>query len=488
MLQILAFDDIGRFNHLDLLAEAVIVDVEQLALKPEYRFLDKNALFEICTCLVTLDGYDEVNLAHYSVKEYLISDRIQRSTAAAFQISPAAYHVLLAKTALVYLLDITYDGLCSAKDHRNQDDTDERDYQIHEKYNFPYLAEAHHWVDEVNTAKIGFIEVHDEAIIDCLVARLLNSNRARYQEWLESTQIYREYYFNKFTPDEIRPEEKIFPRWKTGPGLEASLALAYACYFNITGLAKRILDLNPDLARLEAQLEPDWEQYISDARSPPRTPLEMAIFYGRIDSAKLLLDRGADPNGINPDGDCRLLYLLKTLKAFEQDLHKEGAILPLLLKAGVDPNPRGVAFTPLQVAARYHDHSVVKILLEAGVYVNAVGDEEAIVATIQRDCSIEYHVDLNERIRTRGSLLNYQTPLRIAETASFILIRDILMKYGGESLRLFPIKDLPEEAGFCALSGSGAEEVEDEVEGVFETLPARYYLPHPAGSTYLPPK
>ncbi|MCJ1348123.1 hypothetical protein MMC31_006354 [Peltigera leucophlebia] len=182
ILQLLAFDDIGIYGDPDLVAEAVIVDVEQLTFKPEYRFLDQDALFEICTCLITLDGYHKVNIAHYSVKEYLVSNRIQHSTAAAFQISPAAYHVLLAKTALVYLLDITYDGLCSAKDYDEQDDADERDYKIHEKDNFPYLAEAHSWVDKVNAAKSGLIEVHDEAIINGLVAGLLNSNRAIYAQ------------------------------------------------------------------------------------------------------------------------------------------------------------------------------------------------------------------------------------------------------------------------------------------------------------------
>lgn len=74
--------------------------------------------------------------------------------------------------------------------------------------------------------------------------------------------------------------------------------------------------------------------------------------------------------------------------------------------------------------------------------------------------------DCDERIRTRGLLPNYQTPVRIAETASLAMIRDLLMEYGGKSLSLFPIKHLPgyEEAGFCALSGSGVEEVAQILE------------------------
>ena len=59
-------------------------------------------------------------------------------------------------------------------------------------------------------------------------------------------------------------------------------------------------------------------------------------------------------------------------------------IIQSLLRAGVDPNPRGSALTPLQMAARGSYFSIVKLLLNAAAHVNNVGDDEAIVESIKR--------------------------------------------------------------------------------------------------------
>ena len=111
VLQLLAFHGQG-FQHINVLAEALAVDVEQLSFNPEKRLLDRNALFEICTCLVTLTNRDKVILAHYLVKEYLVLERIRLGPATSFQISDVSSNVLAAKICLVYLLDISYEGSC----------------------------------------------------------------------------------------------------------------------------------------------------------------------------------------------------------------------------------------------------------------------------------------------------------------------------------------------------------------------------------------
>lgn len=480
VLQLLAFDNsFGRMSsNPDTLAEAVVVDVEQLSFKPEYRFLDRNALFEICTCLIMLTADGKVIIAHYSVKEYLISKRIQHSPAAAFQISPVAHYVLWLKSSLVYLLDITYDGLCSAKDYKcleydGEDSEDEKGdeedeeeylkdrkqgYHVRERTNFPFLAWAHHWHWKIRESGMRFVEELDKVIINGLVERLLNPNGSHYQGWLESTQIH-------------MSQKKVgfFPRWKTGPGLEPSLSLAYACYFALLESAKLILDLNPDLDITQEQLELDLENSFNGSEHDlPSTAVELAIIYPDVEILELLLERGADPNGVNAGGDCRLLYALEVSGRESIDL------VQVLLKAGADPNPRGVALTPLQAATMSHDAVAVGQLLEAGAHVNAVGDDEAVVAAIQRDCGTEVgrfsQVGIEEWIRTRGILSYYQTPLRIlgehevGHTGN--MIKDILIDYGGKSLNLFPIKDLPgyEEADFHALSKNGVDEVEERLE------------------------
>lgn len=94
------------------LAEAAVVAVEQLSFSPEKRLLAPMSLLEKCTCLITINSEDEVYLAHYSVKENLISERIQRGPAKSFQISKISFNVLTAKIYLIYLLNITYEGMC----------------------------------------------------------------------------------------------------------------------------------------------------------------------------------------------------------------------------------------------------------------------------------------------------------------------------------------------------------------------------------------
>lgn len=85
-------------------------------------------------------------------------------------------------------------------------------------------------------------------------------------------------YTNYVMSDDSRA---YFPRWKTGLGLEPSIALAYACYFGLLGPAQMILDLNPDLATTEEQLELDLENSINRSENDlPRTAVEIAIIQG----------------------------------------------------------------------------------------------------------------------------------------------------------------------------------------------------------------
>ena len=90
------------------LAEAVIVDVEHLIFSQNDRLLSLDDLFEICTCLITSTEFGGVKLAHYTVKEYLVSERIKDSPARQFQISEDIANGLLCKTMLLYLLNISY--------------------------------------------------------------------------------------------------------------------------------------------------------------------------------------------------------------------------------------------------------------------------------------------------------------------------------------------------------------------------------------------
>jgi hypothetical protein len=93
-------------------AEAAVVDYKNCTFYPEKRLLDPMYLLEILSSLVTLaphNGYDyQLEFAHFSVEECLVSERIRVGPAAAFHISNRSATLLPAKTCLTYLLYIDY--------------------------------------------------------------------------------------------------------------------------------------------------------------------------------------------------------------------------------------------------------------------------------------------------------------------------------------------------------------------------------------------
>ncbi|KAF2818594.1 hypothetical protein CC86DRAFT_336723, partial [Ophiobolus disseminans] len=108
----LAFSD--RPLTLDKVAEVVAIDVARdSAFDREEVLEDPLEALDICSSLVTItiDNDNErqqytgkvAALAHYSVKEYLVSDRIQRGQAARYSMQAAACHSIIARACLGYL-------------------------------------------------------------------------------------------------------------------------------------------------------------------------------------------------------------------------------------------------------------------------------------------------------------------------------------------------------------------------------------------------
>ncbi|KZP23295.1 hypothetical protein FIBSPDRAFT_858564 [Athelia psychrophila] len=103
-LQCLAFSRRAMTVH--EIAEVVTVDFDAPGL-PAYnnrlRYMDPSKVVNICYGLVTeVDGV--VKLAHFSVKEYLISEQILSGAAAKFHTTEALSHSALAQICLAYLL------------------------------------------------------------------------------------------------------------------------------------------------------------------------------------------------------------------------------------------------------------------------------------------------------------------------------------------------------------------------------------------------
>jgi uncharacterized protein len=91
------------------------------------------------------------------------------------------------------------------------------------------------------------------------------------------------------------------------------------------------------------------------------TALHLAVFGGQADAARLLLDRGADPDVVS-GGRIAQVSPLGTAAFVRSE-----PMARLLLDAGADPNAAGAGgFTALHTAAANADVALVRLLLDRG--------------------------------------------------------------------------------------------------------------------------
>ena len=87
------------------------------------------------------------------------------------------------------------------------------------------------------------------------------------------------------------------------------------------------------------------------------TPLLFAARQGSVESARLLLDAGADVNDAAPDGASPLVVA---------SYSGHGALAAFLLERGADPNAGGAGYAPLHAAVLRGDAQLVQALLAHG--------------------------------------------------------------------------------------------------------------------------
>lgn len=130
-----------------------------------------------------------------------------------------------------------------------------------------------------------------------------------------------------------------------------------------------------DVDRLHDLLHDD--PTILDARSPDdATALHFAAFFAQPETARLLVDHGADVHAVSPTfGNVTPLHSAAAGGSAE--------IVHLLLEAGADPNARqNGGFTALQAAAQNGDAAMARDLLDHGADVDAATEDGRTAVTI----------------------------------------------------------------------------------------------------------
>jgi ankyrin repeat protein len=98
-------------------------------------------------------------------------------------------------------------------------------------------------------------------------------------------------------------------------------------------------------------------------------PLGLACFFGHVDTARLLLERGADVNALSRNEHIQTAAIhaaaASTGEGMEESTRYE--LVKLVLEHGADPNlPQGGGFRAIDAARQNGDERVERLLVEHG--------------------------------------------------------------------------------------------------------------------------
>ena len=302
------------------IAEVVAIDVaRELAFDRDEVLEDPLEVLNICSSLVTIttkeqDGTERIEsaqriitLAHYSVQEYLVSERIKQGQSKQYSMQAAECHNSITEDCLKYLLQF------------------QQPISTHtlEKFALARYA-AEFWSSHFR--KIG----DETSRVSRVAMSLMSTEQPAYLAWI---QLY----------DADEP-------WQ-GSDFEKSfeiipMPLYYAALLGLCTITEKLLD---EGAEVNAQGgEYDNALWAASSR-------------GHEQIVKMLLDAGADVNAQNQRGTA---LDIASSRGHEQ-------VVKMLLDAGADVNAQSKYDNALRAASSRGYEQVVKILLDAGADVNA---------------------------------------------------------------------------------------------------------------------
>jgi ankyrin repeat protein len=317
-----------RSLRVEELAEVLAVDFNLNAsgipkLNADWRWEDQEeAVLSACSSLVSVisdDGSRVVQFLHFSVKEFLTSDRLASCMEAVsrFHIPIEPSHAILAKACLGVLLRL---------DDRTDKDSVEK---------IPLFQYANrYWVGH---AQVGNVELRIKDAMDYW----FDMDKLHFSAWFRIQRQYDPLALSMFMGGRVLPLS------------ETPLHLAASRGFR--GLVERLISKHPE------QVDHLGGRY--------GTPLHISVHGGNIKVSQILFAHGADVNSRTAD-NLTPLHIASEKGQLE--------IGKWLLSCGADVNSRQKdGWTPLHFAARNGHLDVVRILLEHNVEVNAWDNQGA---------------------------------------------------------------------------------------------------------------
>ena len=350
-------------------------------LNPGWRWEDQEeAVMSACSSLVSIvkDGDSRVvQFSHFSVKEFLTSDRLAEPIrdVTRYYIRLEAAHTILAQACLGVLL-------------RLDDRVDRESIK-----NFPLaLYAAQYWPRH---ARVEDVSSCIKDGMECL----FDSEEQQFSTWL---WIYNEDRSGR-SMSTARPEKP------------EAVPLYYAARLGFRDLAEHLIAKDPEHVNARGGYEV--------------TPMHAAAFIGQTNILSLLTEHGADVNGRGEAGDT-------PLHRASWNARLEAG--QFLLDSGADINALcEVNFTPLSHAAYAGDVEFARILLERGAVIDVptwqgktplhlaaeVGSPQVV------ELLLEHSADVNARDN------NGETPSEVGSFYGRHAVVELLSAYGAESVK-----------------------------------------------------
>jgi ankyrin repeat protein len=376
----------------------------------------EEAVLSACSTLIAVIEDDDskiVQFSHFSVKEFLTSDRLRTSEFGNIRhyfIPFDAAHGILVRACIIVLLQL------------------DKNVDKERLAEFPlafYAAE--HWVDH---AQLGDVATAASWVQDGM-EQLLDASKPYFAAW--ACWI--------FDAEQGRVRQSIsdLPKHRLPP---EGTVLYYAALYGFSWLAKHLI------ARME-----DTNAKCGHHGSP----LHGAVYMGHLDAARALLDHGADVNMGNQNGKPPLVtaYRRRNLEAMalllehgaipdvrydgagpishDAALSSEAEVIELLLQHKADIHLRSTTskWTLLHWVSRAE---LAQILLDHGADINAqdVIHRTPLYKAVERECFEVARVLLEHGadVHIRGK--DDRTPFQVAKSEGWTEIAQLLLEHGAE--------------------------------------------------------
>ena len=375
----------------------------------------EEAILSACSNLIAIidhEGSKIVQFSHFSVKEFLVSSRLQTSESAAirqYHISIDVAHTILAQVCLKVLLQL--------------------DANIDKKrlsmFPLAFYA-AQYWLDHAKYEDVASL-VQDD------MEQLFNPNEPHLAAWVWLHDVDR------------NSDQQSIDRLTDRPSHPEETALYYAVSCGLSGPTEYLISTHGqdvdsksstgrtllgvvsgkgDLGAVSLLLRHGADVHLTSEQE--RTPLCEAYGGAHIDVMLLLLRHGAAPD-VRYDHVGHLTYHAACLGRAKE--------MRLLLEHGADVDAISrFNCTPLHWASAAGHANVVEILLERGADINAVSDFGTPLFLASYTGVLNVTSLLIERkadIHIRG--INNLTPLQAAEGRGKAQVAKLLLEHGGKS-------------------------------------------------------